>query len=145
MSAGGGRRRRRLRGFSLLEVMLASTMLITGITAIIACVHLATRQQEHNRKVGQGLLIAERRMEELLLLFPSSLELSEGRHPQSAFERFSADGRPGGEAFRLSYVVTLATPRDAPPEDRLPGIVLELTVAWDEALGERSLQLRTVR
>jgi prepilin-type N-terminal cleavage/methylation domain-containing protein len=133
------------RGFSLIEVMISASMLLIGITAIIMGVHVATRQQEHNRKVGQALLIAERRMEELLMLFPSSLELTDGRHPPAEFEQFDSDGRKDGDDFRLFYDVSLATPPGAPPEDRLPGIIIEVTIAWDEAVGARSLQLRTVR
>jgi len=143
--AAGHTEPNRRRGFSLIEVMISASMLLIGITAIIMGVHVATRQQEHNRKVGQALIVAERRVEELLMLFPSSLELTDGRHPPADFERFDSQGRKDGDDFRLFYDVSLATPPGAPPEDRLPGIIIDVTIAWDEAVGSRSLQLRTVR
>jgi hypothetical protein len=135
-----------MRGFSLIEVIISSSMLLVGITGITMGVHVATRQHEHDRKVAAALIIAERRMEELLLLFPSSLELSDGRHPEDGFELFGSDGRraPDGE-FRLSYTATPATPPGASQEDILPGLILDVRVAWDESVGERKLDLRTVR
>jgi prepilin-type N-terminal cleavage/methylation domain-containing protein len=139
-------RARRRRGFSLLEVMITSAMLLIGITGLIAGVHVATRQQEHNRRVANALIIAEHRLEELLLLFPTSLALTDGRHPETGFELFSESGvRDAGDDFRLFYDVSFASPPDAEPDDRLPGVVLEVTIAWDETTGERNLSLRTVR
>lgn len=136
----------RRRAFSILEVLISSTMLIIGISGIVMGAQFATRQHEHDRKVGTAITIAERRMEELLLLFPTSLLLTDGRHPEDGFERFGADGARGGDgSFRLFYVVTPATPGGAPPEQRIPGLILEVSIAWDEAVGERSIQLRTVR
>jgi len=41
--------------------------------------------------------------------------------------------------------VTPATPSGAPPEQRIPGVIIELTIAWTESLGERSISLRTAR
>ncbi len=135
-----------MRGFSLVEVIVSSSMLLVGITGITMGVNVASRQHEHDRKVASAIVIAERRMEELLLLFPTSLLLSDGRHPAEGFERFGADGkrRDDGE-FRLFYVATPATPPGAAIEDTLPGLILEVQIAWDESVGERKLDLRTVR
>lgn len=133
------------RGFSMIEVLISATMLLVGITGIIMGTHIATKQHEHDRKVAVAILVAERRMEELLLLFPTSLELADGRHPGDGFETFDAEGRRGGSVYRLFYTSTPATPPGAPPEERIPGVILEVTIAWDESVGERSIQLRTAR
>jgi prepilin-type N-terminal cleavage/methylation domain-containing protein len=130
------------RGFSLLEVMIASSMLLVGIAGIVVGTTIATQQHEHDRKVAVALIVAERRMEELLLLFPASLDLTSGRHPADDFETFDAEGRPGGTAYRLFYT---ATPPTSAGAASIPGTVLEVTIAWDESMGERSIQLRTVR
>lgn len=133
------------RGFSMLEVVISSTMLLVGITGIVMGTQLATKQHEHDRKVATAIVVAERRMEELLLLFPTSLDLSDGRHPVTGFETFDGEGRRGGTVYRLFYTSTPATPPGADARDRIPGVILEVTIAWDESIGERSIQLRTVR
>ncbi len=141
------------RAFSLIEVMISSTMLILGISALISGVHVATQQQEHNRKVSAALLISERRLEELLLLFPTSLLLSDGRHPELGFEVYTEAGvrveTPDEDAiarnFRLFYMVNTAAADDEPPESRLPGLIVETTIAWNESGREKLLSLRTVR
>jgi len=134
------------RAFSLIEVIITSSMLLLGISGLIAGVHVASRQQEHNRRVANGLIIIERRLEELLLLFPTSLLLTDGRHPDAGFELYSESGvRDAGNAFRLFYVVDFASEPNAPPEERLPGVVINVTILWEESGGERSLSLRTVR
>lgn len=136
------------RGFSLLEVMISASMLIVGITGLVMAAHVATNQHQHHRKMSQALLIAERRMEALLMLFPSSLLLSDGRHPAGGFEFFSDDGRVlpdnTNATYRLFYE---CVPRGigGSPDDPLIGLTITMTVAWDETGGERTVILRTAR
>jgi hypothetical protein len=118
--------------------MISSSLLIVGIAAVVVGVNVALALHEHQRKVGRALLITEKRMESLLLLFPGSLELSEGVHPNSGFEGFSEDGRPGGDKFRVTYTVT-------PEGEGSTGQRVDVSISWDERLGERSLSLTTVR
>jgi prepilin-type N-terminal cleavage/methylation domain-containing protein len=132
------------RGFSLIEVMIASSMLLVGIAGIVFGTQIATQQHAHDRKVSVALLLAERRMEEVLMLFPSSVELADGRHPAQGFDTFDENGRPGGTAYR-SFYTSMPASAVAVVNQAVPGTVVELTVAWDEAVGERSIQLRTVR
>lgn len=139
-----------LRGFSMVEVVISATMLIVGISGLVVGAHLAIRQHEHNRKVAVGLVLLEKKLEALLMLFPTSEELEEGRHPAADFERFTAEGGPvaGGAdegLYRFFYVVSLAAPIDGNDGDILPGVIIEATVAWDESLGERDITIRTVR
>lgn len=129
---------RRRRGFSLVEVVLSSTLLLIGISAVVITVNVALALHEHQRKVARALVIAEKRTESLLLLFEGSLDLTDGVHPPSGFEGFTEAGRPGGTTFRLTYTVT-------PAESPRIGTGLDITVSWDERIGERSLTLSTVR
>jgi Tfp pilus assembly protein PilV len=124
------------RGFSLVEVIVSGTLLVIGIAGVLVGATVAIGLHEHQKKVGQAVVIAEQRMESLLLLFPSSTELVAGRHPASGFVSFDADGRPGGDAFRASYEVSAANP---------VGQRVALTVEWDERGRTRSFELVTVR
>ena len=141
------------RGFSLIEVMISAAILLIGITGLVLGVHLAIGQHAHNRKLALALVIAEKRMESLLLLFPSSGELRDGRHPETGFEFFTEQGRAAllptdspideVDGFRLFYEVTPSAISEG--DDPIIGLRLDITVAWDEPLGERTLDLRTAR
>ena len=130
--------RRARRAFSLLEVMLSSTLLLIGISAIVVTVNVALAVHEHQRKVSRALIIAEKRTESLLLLFEGSVDLTDGVHPATGFEGFTEAGRPGGNTFRVNYTVT-------PAAGARIGTALDVTVGWDERIGARSLTLSTVR
>jgi prepilin-type N-terminal cleavage/methylation domain-containing protein len=43
------------RGFSLIEVMIASSMLLVGIAGIVFGTQIATQQHAHDRKVSVAL------------------------------------------------------------------------------------------
>lgn len=141
------------RGFSLLEVMISSAILLIGITALVMGVHVAIGQHAHNRKLAQALIVAEKRMEAVLLLFPTSSDLRDGRHPEAGFEFFSEVGRPvlvpattapnDVPGFRLFFTVTPSAISEG--DDPIVGLRVELTVRWNENLGERQLVLRTAR
>lgn len=136
------------RGFSLLEVMISASILIVGITGLVMAAHIATNQHTHHRKMSQGLLIAERRMEALLMLFPSSLLLSDGRHPADGFEFFADDGSPLRDDTNATYRMFYeCVPRGIGTNGNEPliGLTITLTVAWDENGGERTVVLRTAR
>ncbi len=141
------------RAFSLIEVMMSSAILLIGITALVMGVHVAIGQHAHNRKLAQALIIAEKRMEAVLLLFPTSTDLRDGRHPETGFEFFGEQGRPLGLptdtdpkdllGFRAFYSVTPSAISEG--DDPIIGLRVELTVVWNETLGERNLVLRTAR
>jgi len=141
------------RAFSLLEVMISSAILLIGITSLVMGVHVAIGQHTHNRKLAQALIVAEKRMEAVLLLFPTSSDLRDGRHPETGFEFFDEAGWPvvvpastdpeDVPGFRLSYTVTPSAISEG--EDPIIGLRVELTVLWNETMGERQLVLRTAR
>ncbi len=139
---------RRRRAFSMVEVLISSSILLIGITGLVISTHVATNLHAHHRKLSQGLLIAERRMEALLMLFPSSVALSDGRHPGGGFEFFAEDGTPLPDNQNATYRVFYeCTPRGIGSEEVEPliGLTIALTVAWDEGSGERTVSLRTAR
>jgi hypothetical protein len=128
--------------------MISASMLIVGITGLVMAAHVATNQHAHHRKMSQALLVAERRMEALLMLFPSSLSLSDGRHPGGGFEFFAGDGRPLPDNVNATYRLFYeCVPRGigGSATEPLIGLTITLTIAWDETGGERTVVLRTAR
>jgi type II secretory pathway pseudopilin PulG len=126
----------RRRGFSLVEVIVSGVLLLSGLAAILLAATVAFGLNEHQKRVGQAVVIAEQQMENLLLLFPNSPALIVGRHPGTGFTSFDETGAPGGSAFRSSYVVSAADP---------VGQQIVLTIEWDERGRTRSFDLVTVR
>lgn len=55
-----------MKGFSLLEVMISSAVLIVGLTGTVQAISTASSQMEHARHVTQALHAAETQMEVLL-------------------------------------------------------------------------------
>jgi Tfp pilus assembly protein PilV len=68
------------RGVTLLEVMISSALLITGVTAVTMVLGASNLLAVKQSRLTRGLQLAETVMEELLLLDADDLELSPGEH-----------------------------------------------------------------
>ena len=55
-----------MRGFSLLEVLVATTLVAVGVTALAQLVALATYANLHARHTTMASILAQQKMEELL-------------------------------------------------------------------------------
>lgn len=66
------------RGFSIIEVMVSSAMFLITATAVVSGASTATNAYEHQRRVTEGLALAEYHLEELLLRYAAHTDLSPG-------------------------------------------------------------------
>lgn len=103
---------RHRRGFSLLEVMFAGSILLLGLSAVAGVFATARNSFAHQRDVAGATTVAEGFLEQIVILPSSSPLLDEGAHPARHFTR---DGRPTTAtsptaAYAMTWTVTLNEP-----------------------------------
>ena len=129
------RRRAQPRGFSLIEVMVASAILLVGISASVIGFGAASQAYTHQQKLSQATLLAEANMEELIGLLPGHANLDPGAHgPRHYDHEGRAQATPSTYAVSWTITTTAAGLRD-----------IIVKVQWQEQVGTRSLSLRTQR
>lgn len=102
-------------GFTIIEIMVALTVLALGIAGILSIQMTALRATAYNRHAAEASVLAEDRME--LLRTQPAETLADGE------DRVDALGIPGEDSFyRRSW--TVAT--------NLGLVTIEVKVAWDE-------------
>jgi Tfp pilus assembly protein PilV len=129
------------RGFSLLEVIVSSTLLIAGLTGIVSALSTTTTLSTHQRNVTQALQIAESTLESLLIRSVADPDLTGGTHPATPLQ-FDDEGAPvltGNGTYAVDWSVT-AGPAAAPSMRRV-----SVRIRWTEFVGERSFSLTTLR
>jgi Tfp pilus assembly protein PilV len=124
-----GYSREQAAGFSLLEVLVATTLMSLVLFVIIQVLASALRAQEASRSNTQAVLAAQKILEEF-----SDKELAQG-----VFQ---------GKEGRFAYRVTLEPQFQVPitGQDRqLVCSSLKVTVSWEERGKTKSLELLTLR
>lgn len=125
---GAGRRPGRGKaGFTLLEVIVALTILAAGIAGIIALLTGSLRLSGSARDLSDASIYASQRLEEALL--------SPVAAPGEESGRF-------GERYRWTVRTSLA-PDD--PDVPFRTVRIEVRVAWDDGQDERSVTLSATK
>lgn len=131
-------RRRSLHGLSTLEALIAGTLMLVSVAGVVSAFSSASNLYAHQRHMTQAISIAELAMEELLLRYRSSPDLSTGAPHQ---DYFAADGARTTES-NAKYIVSWEV---APT--RIAGVVrrIDCRVQWRENLFDRHIELFTYR
>lgn len=123
-------------GFSLLEVMVASAILLIGISGMVSAVHSGRAIQARNQHSTTALEIAEREIERLFILPGGNAALSIGDHGPFEFDR-QGDAVGNNGHFTMDYSVsTLAV---AGVEE------IDMKVAWQFDTRTQSVTLKGFR
>ena len=140
MSSESARRgRKTLRGFSLLEVVAAATVMMVAFAGPMGALAAGRAVQEHQRRMTVALQIAEMQVESGLLIYPGAPDLAAGTHNGDPY-RFDASGNPvtAGGDFLSTYTIS-------PAPAGVQGFNVSVTVAWTEGGSARNYTLWTRR
>lgn len=123
------RRLRALRATSLIEVMVASVILIILLEALSLALSAGVRQAAHGRHVHEADGIAGAQLEQLIVAAANG-PIGNGSH------RYGADGREDADGYyRVRWVVE--------PERPVPfGARLRVFVNWNDGT-ERGISVQT--
>lgn len=79
------------RGFTLVEVMVALTVLSIGLLAVAQMMPRATRGMNFSKKVSSGTFAADQVLENLRTLAAGDAGLTAGNHPASGYTVLAAE------------------------------------------------------
>jgi Tfp pilus assembly protein PilV len=117
-------------GFSLLEVLVATTLMGLVLVVLLQVLTTALRAQEASLRRSQAVLVAEKVLQEYCAGF--SLDAAQYQ------------GREGEYAYRVSvtpqYEFSLQQTRG-----KVWAALIQVTVSWQEQGRVKSLELQTVR
>ena len=109
------------RGSSLLELMVALTVLAIGVLAVAQLFPAGSRSQVRDRLRTEGSQLAREKIEQLEVLDWTDPELAPGKHPAGPPEKLGAVG-----ALKRSYQVDAM----AAPLDNLKRVTVVVT--WNQ-------------
>ncbi|MBA3002783.1 MAG: prepilin-type N-terminal cleavage/methylation domain-containing protein [Desulfurivibrio sp.] len=115
-------------GFTLIEVMIAITLMAIGLLAVAATPIMVMSGNSRAQRVTEASFGAMNRLEQLMVLDNSAAELTTGNH--------TATTTVGGVAYTVNWAVTdLDTSRKN----------VAVTVLWNEGLLAKQFQYAYVK
>ena len=130
--------RRRRRGFSLIEALVASTLLVLTVTGVLNGVSAGLRAREHQTHLTNGLQVAESLMEQLLLAYSNHADLGFGNHTRY-FDRTGRDRGATADFYTARWNISALSGA----QSGMRRIVL--TVQWTETGGTKNISLTSDR
>jgi general secretion pathway protein I len=125
------------RGFTLLEVLVATTIMAIAVTGLLSSLSTSLRNASRLTDAGRGALLARRKMDELLL----DRRLPKMAPFQGPIDPALTGGRSGGWRARVTPFDLGPTP--GPNQPILERI--ELEVWWETGPGQRKFGLEAYR
>ena len=125
------------RGFTLLEVMVASSIMALAVVSLLASISTSINGAARLTEYDRAALVARRKMDELIV----DPQLRPGARLGGVLERGQSGGLQGGWSARASVF-------EAPPEAG-PGtpylMRIELEVWWERGEQKRTFALEAFR
>lgn len=121
-----------MRGVSLIEVLIASAILIIGLSGIAMGLTNLSRQQEHQRFLAGAHTVAGNAMEELVLRQDTNT-----LPPGTTTDQYDGKGRISASG---PFIVTRTVTHNNPMPD---GRMIEVRVQWDERGVAKEYKLKT--
>lgn len=125
------------RGFTLLEVLVATTIMAIAVTGLLSALSTSMRNASRLTDADRAALLARRKMDELLL----DHRLPKLAPFEGAFDPSLTGGNRGGWRARITPFDLGPTP--GPNQPMLERI--ELEVWWDAGAGQKRFALEAYR
>ncbi len=133
------------KGITLLEVMISSALLITGVTAVTMVLGASNLLAVKQSRLTRGLQLAETVMEELLLLEADDVDLAPGEHAFCYDEKhrrvedcdtYAEGQRP--DLFKAVWVTQINRPT-------VGTRYIKLQINWTETWSEKRITFHSYR
>ena len=124
-------KREKAAGFSLLEVLVAATLMGLMLVVILQVLTSALRAQEASRRNTQAVLVAENVLE----------DYGELRN----YKEGTFQGREGRFDYLVRLVPQFQVPLPPPQDKQLICYLVQVKVSWEEQGKVKSLDLHTLR
>jgi type IV pilus assembly protein PilV len=126
------------KGFSLLEILIAITILAIGLLALAELQITAIQGNAFSGRTTDATTLAQDALEQLMALDYTDADLNDGSHPPKSQAEVSATQEVQGVIYTLSWDVT----EDSPINNTK---TIDMTVIWSEGGQQRTLSMQFIK
>ncbi|MGJ5815221.1 type IV pilus modification PilV family protein [Paludibaculum fermentans] len=131
----------RRRGFTLLEVLVATLIMGIAVTGLLSALRTSLRNAARVSETDRAAALARRQMDELL----ATRILPKGSAFGGLFPPDVSGGIPAGWQARVVPMESVAMPGQMPPVGSRMMERIQLEIWWGESQGRRTLNIEAYR
>ncbi len=126
------------KGFSLIEILIAMTILAIGLLALAGMQITAIQGNTFSSTTTDATTVAQDRLERLMALTYDDADLNDGNHPPGSQAQVSGTQQIQGVNYSISWDVADNSP--------IPNAkTIDMTVTWTENLRQRTLSMQFIK
>jgi type IV pilus assembly protein PilV len=126
------------KGFSLLEILIAITILAIGLLALAELQITAIQGNAFSGRTTDATTLAQDALEQLMTLDYTDADLNDGLHPPGSQAQVSGTQQVQGGNYTISWDVT----ENSPIADTK---TVDMTVTWSDGGRQRTLSMQFIK